>query len=381
MATVKREITTRITVVDDEIRRKVLEVLDRTPYYAGPETAAFEAEMAAYCEAARGVATNSGTSALLVALIASGIRRGDEVLVPANTFPSVPECVLFVGARPVFTDVEADGNMSRAMMEARLTPRTRAAIPVHNFGAPADMDGIMSLARDRNLIIIEDGAHALGARWRGRRVGALGHVGFFSFGGKSITVCGQAGMAVTNDLDLGRRMASARVHGYLSGLGKGGVNSDGTEDTAESLGLNLRTTELHSAIGRLNLKRLDAWTEKRAANAMFYNARFASEGLPLILPVPRQEQEPGWLHYTIRAPNRDALKAHLRENGIQTSILYRTPLYRHEAFVEFAGDSSWYPMTEALSLDVLSLPSHPWMADDDLEYVADHVVAFYRRHT
>jgi dTDP-4-amino-4,6-dideoxygalactose transaminase len=381
VATVKREITTRITVVDDEIRRKVLEVLDRTPYYAGPETAAFEAEMAAYCQAARGVATNSGTSALLVALIASGIRRGDEVLVPANTFPSVPECVLFVGARPIFTDVEADGNMSRATMETRLTPRTRAAIPVHNFGAPADMDGIMALAADRNLVIIEDGAHALGARWRGRRVGAIGHVGFFSFGGKSITVCGQAGMAVTNDLELGQRMASTRVHGYRSGLGKGGVNSDGTEDTAESLGLNLRTTELHSAIGRINLKRLDDWTAARQAAAMHYNDRFASEQLPLTLPIPRPEQEPGWLHYTIRAPQRDALKAHLRENGIQTSILYRTPLYRHEAFVEFAGDNSWYPMTEALSLDVLSLPSHPWMADDDLEYVADHVVAFYRRHT
>ena len=381
MATVKREITTRITVVDDEIRQKVLEVLDRTPYYAGPETAAFEAEMAAYCEAARGVATNSGTSALLVALIASGIRRGDEVLVPANTFPSVPECALFVGARPVFTDVEADGNMSRATMEARLTPRTRAAIPVHNFGAPADMDGIMQLARERNLVIIEDGAHALGARWRGRRVGAIGHVGFFSFGGKSITVCGQAGMAVTNDLELGRRMASARVHGYRSGLGKGGVNSDGTEDTAESLGLNLRTTELHSAIGRLNLKRLDGWTAARKGAAKFYNDRFAAEKIPATLPLPRPEQEPGWLHYTIRAPQRDALKDHLRDHGVHTSILYRTPLYRHDAFVEYAGDPSWYPMTEEMSLDVLSLPSHPWMSSEDLEYVADHVVEFYRgRH-
>jgi dTDP-4-amino-4,6-dideoxygalactose transaminase len=380
MPTVKREITTRITVVDDEIRRKVLEVLDRTPYYAGPETAAFEAELAAYCGAARGVATNSGTSALLVSLIARGIGRGDEVLVPANTFVSVPECVLFMGATPVFTDVEADGNMSRATIEPRLTRRTRGIIPVHTFGIPVDMDPIMELAHERNLFIVEDGAHALGARYRGRRVGSIGHVGFFSFGGKSITVCGQAGMAVTNDADLATRMASARVHGYSSGLGKGGQNSDGGEDTAESRGLNLRTTELHSAIGRLNLKKLDAWTEKRKTNAMFYNTRFAAARLPITLPIPRPEQEAGWLHYTLRGPKRDALKDYLREQGVHTSILYRPPLYRHTAFTAYAGDTASYPMTEALILDILSLPSHPWMSGDDLEYVADHVVQFYRRY-
>jgi dTDP-4-amino-4,6-dideoxygalactose transaminase len=380
MAVTKREITTRITVVDDEIRKKVLEVLDRSPYYAGPETQAFEREMAAYCDAKHGVATNSGTSALLAALIAGGLRRGDEVLVPANTFPSVPECVLFMGATPVFTDVEPDGNMSRRTIEPRLTARTRGLIPVHNFGAPADMDPMVALAKERNLFLVEDGAHALGARYKGRRVGAIGHVGFFSFGGKSITVCGQGGMAVTHDPALAKRMASARVHGYASGLGKGGVNNDGTEDTAESAGLNLRTTELHAAIGRLNLQRLEAWNAERKAHAAFYNERFATEKLPVTLPIPRPEQEPGWLHYTIRAPKRDALKEYLREEGIHSSILYRTPLYRHKAFVEYAGDPSWYPNTEALAADILSLPSHPWMSDDDLEYVADHVVTFFRKH-
>lgn len=380
MATIKREITTRITVVDDEIRQKVLEVLDRAPYYAGPETAAFEAELAGYCGVARGVATNSGTSALLVALMAKGIGRGDEVLVPANTFVSVPECVMFVGALPVFTDVEPDGNMSRATIEPHLTPRTRGVIPVHTFGFPADMEPIMDLARDRGLFVIEDGAHALGARYRGTRVGALGHVGFFSFGGKSITVCGQGGMVVTDDADLAARMASARVHGYRSGLGKGGLNTDGLEDVAESPGLNLRTTELHSAIGRLNLRRLDEWTATRKANAMRYNARFAAEGLPLTLPIPRPEQEPGWLHYTVRAPQRDALKTYLQDQGIASSILYRTPLYRHPAFATYAGNTASYPATEALSRDILSLPSHPWMSHDDLQYVADRVAEFYRRH-
>src|SRR5262249_11264214 len=151
---------------------------------AGPETAAFERELAGYCGAAHGVVANSGTSCLLIALLARGIGPGDEVIVPTHTFVSVAECVLFVGATVILTDVEPDGNISRAIIERHLTPRTRAIVPVHMYGHPVDMDPIVSLARERNLYIVEDAAHALGARYRGRPVGSLGHVGFFSFAGK-----------------------------------------------------------------------------------------------------------------------------------------------------------------------------------------------------
>ena len=378
MATAKRQISTRLTVIDDEIRNKVLEVLDRPPYYAGPDTAAFESEMAAFCGVARGIAVNSGTSALLVALLSCRVGRGDEVIVPANTFVSVPECVVFVGATPVLTDVEPDGNLSRAIVERYLTPKTRAIVPVHTFGNPVDMDPIMDLARAKNLHVIEDGAHALGARYKGRPVGALGHIGFFSFGGKSITVCGQAGMAVTNDSRLAAEMASRRVHGYASGLGRGGQDTGGAEDLAEQLGLNLRTSELLSAIGRINLRRLDGWNASRASNAERYNTRFLAERLPIILPSPRKDQEPGWLHYTIRASKRDALQTYLSDHGIGTSVLYRTPLYRHPAFTHLAPSPGGFPVTEALAADVLTLPSHPWMSSDDVDYVANLVVRFYR---
>jgi dTDP-4-amino-4,6-dideoxygalactose transaminase len=372
MATVRRRITSRLVMIDDEVRNTVLEVLERTPYYAGPETAAFEQELASYCDARRGVAANSGTSCLLVALLARGIGSGDEVILPTNTFVSVPECVLFVGATPVFTDVEADGNISRAIVERHVSPRTRAVIPVHMFGHPVDMAPLMELARERSLFVIEDAAHALGARYRGRRVGALGHVGFFSFAGKSITVCGQAGMAVTDDDNLADAMAAVRVHGWSQRVGN-------VWHAAERLGLNLRTSELLSAIGRVHLRRLDGWTAARARVAARYSARLAAGDAPLTLPSTRPDREPGWLHYVIRAPRRDALRQFLREQGIDTGIHYPVPLHRQPAFQPLAPHASAFPVAEALAADMLTLPSHPWMTEDEVDAVADAVQAFYRR--
>ena len=371
MATVSRRITSRLVVIDEEVRRTVLEVLERAPYYAGPETAAFEAEVAAYCGVRHGVAANSGTSCLLLALLAGGIGPGDEVIVPANTFVSVPECVLFVGATPVFTDVEPDGNISRAIVERHLTPRTRAVIPVHMFGHPVDMDPILALARERDVYVVEDAAHALGARYKGRRVGSLGHVGFFSFAGKSITVCGQAGMAVTDDPRLADDMARRRVHGWNQTVGN-------VWHAAERLGLNLRTSELLSAIGRVHLRRLDDWTAARARHAARYSARLTEGGAPVTLPPTRPDQDPGWLHYVIRAPRRDALRARLLDQGIETGIHYPIPLYRQPAFQALAPDPSAFPVTEAMAADMLTLPSHPWMTDDEVDLVADAILAFYR---
>ncbi|MDR7418425.1 MAG: DegT/DnrJ/EryC1/StrS family aminotransferase [Armatimonadota bacterium] len=372
MATLGRRIASRLVVIDDEVRKTVLEVLERTPYYAGPETAAFEAELAGYCGVGRGVAANSGTSCLLLALLARGVGPGDEVIVPANTFVSVPECVLFVGATPVFTDVEPDGNISAGIVERHLTPRTRAVVPVHMFGHPVDMDPIMALARDRGLYVIEDAAHALGARYRGRRAGSLGHVGFFSFAGKSITVCGQAGMAVTDDAELASTMASLRVHGWNQKVGN-------VWHVAERLGLNLRTSELLSAIGRVHLRRLEEWTAARTRNAARYTARLRAGDAPVILPATRPDQEPGWLHYVIRAPRRDALRAFLLEQGVETGIHYPVPLYRQPAFASLAPKPSAFPITEAMAADMLTLPSHPWMTDDEVDIVADAVLAFYGR--
>ncbi len=298
MTTAELRIKTRLVVIDEEVRKTVLEVLERTPYYAGPETAAFEAELAAYCGVRHGVAANSGTSCLLLALLARGIGRGDEVILPSNTFVSVPECVLFAGATPIFTDVESDGNLSRAIVERHLSPRTRAVLPVHMFGHPVDMDPIIDLARERGLYVIEDAAHALGARYKGRRAGSLGHVGFFSFAGKSITVCGQAGMAVTNDAALADAMAGLRVHGWDQEVGN-------VWHVAERVGLNLRTSE--------------------------------------------------------------------------TGVHYPVPLHLQPAFQAFAPDPSAFPVTDAMAAEMLTLPSHPWMSDHDVDVVADAVLSFYRR--
>lgn len=368
--TERRRITTRLTQIDEEIRATVLAVLERTPYYAGPETAAFEGELAAFCGVRHGIGVNSGTSALLVALLACGIGPGDEVIVPANTFVSVPEAVLFAGARVVFTDVEADGNLSAALVERAVTPKTRAVIPVHTFGHPVDMDPLLELARARSLRVIEDGAHALGARYKGRPVGSMGDTGFFSFAGKSITVCGQAGMAVTNDADLAREMRSRRVHGWDQKVGNVWHQSD-------RLGLNLRTSELLSAIGRINLRRLDGWTDARRAHAARYTARLG-EVDAVTTPPTRTDQEPGWLHYVIRGPRRDALRAHLAEAGIETGIHYPVPLHRQPTFRSFVAAGETFPVTEAMAADMLTLPSHPWMTMEDVDYVAEAVIGFYR---
>ncbi|MGQ0568888.1 MAG: DegT/DnrJ/EryC1/StrS family aminotransferase [Armatimonadota bacterium] len=371
MTRVERRITTRLTVIDDEIRETVLRVLERTPYYAGPETAAFEAELAAYCGVGYGVAANSGTSCLLLALLARGVGPGDEVILPTNTFVSVPECVLFVGATPVLTDVEPDGNVSRSIVERHLTSRTRAIVPVHMFGHPVDMDPLMELATARDLFVIEDAAHALGARYKGRRVGSLGHVGFFSFAGKSITVCGQAGMAVTGDANLAAEMSTRRVHGWQQRVGN-------VWHVAEKMGLNLRTSELLSAIGRVNLRKLDRWTAARASHAARYTASLSVGPAPVVLPATRADQEPGWLHYVIRAPRRDALRAHLDSRGIDTSIHYPVPFHRQPAFHTLAPDPAVFPEAEAMAADMLTLPSHPWMTTDEVDYVAGAILDFYR---
>jgi dTDP-4-amino-4,6-dideoxygalactose transaminase len=368
---VSGRIKSRLVVIDDDVRQKVLEVLERAPYYAGPETAAFERELAAYCDVEHGVGTNSGTSALLLALMARGIGPGDEVIVPTNTFVSVPECVLFVGAAPIFTDVEPDGNVTRAIIERHLSPKTRAVIPVHMFGHAVDMDPIMDLARSRDLFVIEDGAHALGARYKRRKVGSLGHVGFFSFAGKSITVCGQAGMAVTGDAALAAEMAARRVHGWNQRVGN-------VWHVAERLGLNLRTSEILSAIGRVHLQKLDRWTAARAANAARYTARLSEAAAPVTVPATRPDQEPGWLHYVIRAPRRDALRAHLDGRGIDASIHYPVPLHRQPAFAHVSPPPSAFPVAETMAADMLTLPSHPWMPQDEVDAVADAVIEFYR---
>ena len=232
------------------------------------------------------------------------------------------------------------------------------------------MDPIVALARGRDLYIVEDAAHALGARYKGRRVGSLGHVGFFSFAGKPITVCGQAGGAVTDDSDLAAAMASLRVHGWRQEVGN-------VWHLAERVGLNLRTSEILAAIGRLNLTKLDRWTAARSANASRYNLRLASGSAPVVAPITRTDQEPGWLHYVRRAPRRDELRRYLSARGIETSILYPVPIHLQPTFKDIIRPFVSYPVSESLCGDMLALPSHPWMTPHEVDYVADAILEFY----
>ena len=243
-------------------------------------------------------------------------------------------------------------------------------MPTQLNGRTCDMDRLQAIADKHGLLIVEDAAHALGARYKGRRVGSLGHVGFFSFAGKPITVCGQAGGAVTDDSDLAAAMASLRVHGWRQEVGN-------VWHLAERVGLNLRTSEILAAIGRLNLTKLDRWTAARSANASRYNLRLASGSAPVVAPITRTDQEPGWLHYVRRAPRRDELRRYLSARGIETSILYPVPIHLQPTFKDIIRPFVSYPVSESLCGDMLALPSHPWMTPHEVDYVADAILEFY----
>lgn len=333
----------------------------------------FEAEINAYMETKEAVAVSSGWAAMHVAFLAAGIGPGDEVITVPNSFISVGDVIELVGATPVFVDIDpATFNMDPERVEAAITPRTKAIMPVHNNGLTCEMGPILDIARRHGLLVIADSCQTLGSEYEGSRRQTLGDIAALSFvRNKSMTCGGEGGMVVTDDPDLAYRCRLYANHGR-------GRNW-ATEQDAEVVGLNYRLSEVLAAIGRVQLKHLDDWNHQRRVVAAVYEELFADRDLPVRLPP-----EPAWgyhtrMRYPVRVQNRDALVAHLQGAGIQAGAEYPVPLHLNRPYVaKYGYKRSDFPLSETAADEIMVMPIWPGLSRDDQEYVVDAIETFYR---
>lgn len=375
------EIEYRRPIVTDEMRRKALEVLESGKTFGGQETECFEVEVAQRVGCRYGVSANSGTSATMLTLDARGIGRDDEVIMAANAYIGVLAAVVKLGATPVLVEVDPDtSNIAPAAAAAAITSKTRAIVPLHNYGFPCDMDPIVAAARARGVFVLEDAAHAFGAEYRGRPAGGLGDAGFFSFSGKMISVFSTGGAVVTNDRALAEDISSLRDQGRLRDEKISFIRrTDAAWYDQRWIGYNMHLSEMSCALGRIQLTLLDGFLAKRRKGAAYYTARFRDAGMPFRLPPERPWANPSYLHYVIWTSQRDALIEFLRRREVPVSIHYPTPLHLLEPMkARYGTREGQFPIAERLCLENLSLPVGPHMTDEMLARVADSVVAFFK---
>ena len=340
------DLTEQYRTLKSEIDRAVTEVFESGHYINGPNVKALEDEIAAYAGTQFAVGLNSGTDALHLALRALDIGPGDEVITTPFTFVATTEAIGIVGATPVFIDIHPGTfNIDPALIEAAITPRTKAILPIHLYGHPAPMYDILAIAKKHGLAVVEDCAQAIGASIDGKRVGSFGDIGAFSFfPSKNLGAYGDGGMVTTDRKDLADRMRSLRAHG-------GRVKYH-----HEELGVNSRLDEVQAAILRVKLPHLDAWIERRRQNAAWYTQNFA--GL-----VQTPLETPGTLHvyhqYTVRVENRDRVQKQLTDAGIQTMVYYPVPLHLQEVHQNLGLKAGTFPHSERAAREVLSLPMFP----------------------
>ena len=342
-----------------EIDEAVARVLAGGQFALGPEVSAFEREFADYCGAAHGVAVNSGTSALHLALLAAGAGPGDEVITVPFTFIATVAAIRYTGATPVFVDIDArTRTMDVDGIEAAMTARTKAVIPVHLFGHPADLDPLLALARPRGVTVIEDAAQAHGAEHRGRRVGGLGDLGCFSFyPTKNLGAYGEGGMVVTGDEAHARAVRALRSW-----------RDDGRHAPARS-GFNYRMEALQGAILRVKLRHLPAWTEARRRIAAAYDRALAPTGVTL--PPARPDVRHVYNGYAVETPHRDALRRALGAAGIRTGLHYPVPIHLQACCADLGGRPGDHPHAEAAAARTLALPIYPELPEDVPARVAE----------
>ncbi len=362
------DLKTQYDQLRDEIAVALQGVLDSGAFVLGPDVKALEQEVADYCRCRYGVGVASGTDALRLSLAALGVGHGDEVITTPFTFVATANTISHSGAQPVFVDIDpVTYNLDPDAVAAAVTPRSKAIVPVHLYGQPAEMDALMAIAQQHGLAVIEDAAQAIGAEYKGRRAGSIGHVGCLSFyPTKNLGAYGDAGMVVTNDADLAEKLDVLRRQG-----GK-------TKYFHEVLGFNSRLDTLQAAILRVKLRYLERWQEGRREAACRYDGLLAAAGAPVTTPYARPDVRHVYHQYTIRAPQRDALAQHLRQRGISTMIYYPLPLhlqglYRDRGMVEGA-----LPHAEAAGREVLSLPMFPELTEAQQGEIVAAIAEFYR---
>ena len=353
------DLKAQYATIKDEVTQAISEVVESAWFIGGPRVAEFEKNFTAYVGAKYGVGASSGTTALHLGLAALGIGSGDEVITAANTFIATSEAITHAGATPVFVDVEDSTlNIDPARIEAAITPKTRAIIPVHLYGQPVDMDTIRELAQKHNLKVIADAAQAHGATYHGERQGILGDVTCYSFyPGKNLGAYGDAGIVVTDDKDVADRAEMLANHGRHE------------KYTHKVEGYNYRLDAIQAAVLNVKLAHLDEWTEKRRSRARRYNEAFA--GGP-VRPVGEVEGRTCVYHlYVIRTRDPEKLGSALGEKGIATGIHYPIPLHLQEAYKHLGLGKGAFPVAEKAAEEILSLPMYPELTDE----MVDEVVA------
>jgi dTDP-4-amino-4,6-dideoxygalactose transaminase len=366
------DLTAQFAPIREEVIQAITCVMDSQQFILGEEVRLFEEKIAALLDARHAIGCASGSDALVLALLAAEIGAGDEVITPPFTFVATAGAIARTGAKPVFVDIDPRSfNLDPAKIEAAITPRTRAILPVHLFGLPADMGAIQRIAAAHDLVVVEDAAQAIGARIEDRYVGTLGHFGCFSFfPSKNLGGAGDGGLVTTQDPRLADRLRLLRVHGSR------------TKYRHEILGMNSRLDALQAAILRVKLSYLQEWTNARRRLANRYRELFATAGLLHRVQLPA---EPGdsvrhvYNQFSIRTAHRNALKEHLRRAGVPTEIYYPTPLHLQPAFAYLGGKDGQFPESEAASEEVLSLPIYPELDEGRQELVVRAVGGFFEQ--
>lgn len=342
-----------------EEKQAVMEVLDSGMLVQGPRTAQLEEKFAALCQTKYAVATSSGTSALHIALLAHGIGAGDEVITSPFTFFATVSSILYTGATPVFVDINDETfNLDPDLIEAAITPRTKAIMPVHLYGYTCDMTAIMKIAEKHGLVIVEDAAQAVGASLNGKMTGSFG-TGCFSLYATKNVMSVEGGIITTDDETIAKSCKLIRNHGMERRY------------YHDRLGYNLRMTDLHAAIGLAQFERLEKFTEARTKNASLLNAKLSS----VITPTVKSGYKHVWHQYTIKVQHRDRDEAvkFLNENGVGTGIFYPVPAYAQQPCLDAGIKQPALPVTEKVVKEVISLPVHPLLSQEDLDTIVSVV--------
>jgi dTDP-4-amino-4,6-dideoxygalactose transaminase len=362
------DLKAQLAPIREEINAAINDVIDATAFAGGPFVEKFEKAFAAFCGSRHCVAVGNGTDAIWLALLALGIGEADEVITAPSTFVATAEAISFAGADPVFVDIEPDTcNMDPKKLECAITPRTKAIIPVHLFGQPADMDPILEIARKHNLHVIEDSCQAHGALYKGKKAGTMGIAGCFSFyPGKNLGAFGEAGAVVTDDEELAKKIRVYRDHGQPQ------------KYHHDVIGWNARMDGIQGAVLSVKLKYLDNWTEARRANANQYGKLLAGiDGIRL--PVEKDYARHVYHIYALRTPKRNALMSFLGEKGVASGIHYPVPVHMTKAYEYLEHKPGSFPVAELAASEFISLPMYPELTGDQIAYVCDCIKEFHSK--
>lgn len=348
-----------------EIDAAIARTLDNCSFCLGPDVAQFEQDFAKFCGAGHALGFNSGTSALHIAMLLLNVGPGDEVITTPYTFVATSWAISYVGARPVYVDIDdATFNLDPKRLEAAITPRTKAVLPVHLYGQPFDVDPILDICRRHQLPLVEDAAQSHGAKYKGRTVGALGDISCFSFyPGKNLGACGEGGALVTNHPELARRAKSLREHGST------------VRYYHDEVGYNYRMEGIQGAVLGIKLKHLDTWTRERRRVARRYAELLA--GSPLQLPSEAPFAESVWHLFVVRHPRRDELKKHLEAAQIGCALHYPLPLHLQKCYAHLGHRPGDFPAAEKAARECLSLPIYPEMTDRQILRVTEVIKEFF----